>query len=141
LRLSYDTNLDSVDQAEQRVLEIAQEAGFDEDQRHEIGIAVREAMVNAVVHGNKYSAGKKATLTIENADQALTLLVEDEGEGLDVNALPDPLAEENLLRPSGRGLLIIQAFVDEFAVEKRQPSGTTLRMVKRLAPASFDSCK
>lgn len=135
LRLSFDSTLDSVDQAEERVLKIARELGFDDDQQHELGIAVREAMVNAVVHGNKYSTEKKATLTIEDADRALTLVVEDEGDGLDLAALPDPLAEENLLRPSGRGLLIIQAFVDEFAVERRHPRGTALRMVKRVSPA------
>ena len=53
-----------------------------------------------------------------------------------MNSLPDPLAEENLLRQSGRGLLLIQAFVDEFSVRRRQPSGTEVRMVKYLAKAS-----
>jgi serine/threonine-protein kinase RsbW len=131
-----DSTLDSVDAAETAVLGIAKEIGFDEDEMHALGMAVRESMVNAVAHGNRYSARKKVHLTVSQASDHLTVTIGDEGEGFDLSSLPDPLAEENLLRQSGRGLLLIQAFMDEFQVRRREPSGTEVRMVKYLAKAS-----
>lgn len=109
---------------------IAREAGFDEDACSDIGISVRESMVNAVVHGNHYSTEKKVNLSVDVSSSTLTMIIEDSGSGLDLSTLPDPLAEENLLRPSGRGLLIIGAFMDEFAVERRAEGGTRMRLVK-----------
>ena len=130
-----DSTLESVDLAENKVLEAAEQAGFEEDDLHKIGMAVRECMVNAVVHGNRYNARKKVHLVVQTAGNRMTVVIRDEGEGFDVNALPDPLAEENLLRQSGRGLLLIQAFMDEFEIRKADPGGTEVRMVKYVAAA------
>jgi serine/threonine-protein kinase RsbW len=131
-----DSTLDSVEIAEDAVLKNAEEIGFREEELHQIGMAVRETMVNAVVHGNRYNARKKVHLSVLKGPDRLTVVIADEGEGFDMNSLPNPLAEENLLRQSGRGLLLIQAFVDEFQVRRGQPGGTEVRMVKYLAKAS-----
>jgi len=131
-----ESTLDSVDEAEAKVLQAAEKAGFDEEDLHKIGMAVRECMVNAVVHGNRYNARKKVHLGIQTATDRMTVIIRDEGEGFDMNALPDPLAEENLLRQSGRGLLLIQAFMDEFELRQAESKGTEVRMVKYLAKAS-----
>ena len=131
-----DSTLDSVDEAEAKVLQAAEKAGFEEEDLHKIGMAVRECMVNAVVHGNRYSARKKVYVGIQAGAGRMTIIIRDQGEGFDVNSLPDPLAEENLLRQSGRGLLLIQAFMDEFQIQKAAPNGTEVRMVKYLAQAS-----
>jgi len=131
-----DSTLESVDVAEEAVLREAQELGFDEDELHRIGMSVRECMVNAVVHGNRYNARKKVRLTITRAPDKLVIVIGDEGEGFDLNSLPDPLANENLLRHSGRGLLLIQAFMDEFEMRAREPNGTEVKMVKYVAKAS-----
>lgn len=133
---SLESTLDSVDVAEADALRVAEEIGFDEDDLHKIGMAVRECMVNAVVHGNRYSAKKRVHFHVSKNDGRLAITIRDEGEGFDLTALPDPLAEENLLRQSGRGLLLIQAFMDELIVTRGQPSGTEVKMVKYLAPAS-----
>jgi len=125
-----DSTLDSVDVAEESVLHEARELGFDEDAQHHIGMSVRECMVNAVVHGNRYNARKKVHLTVSRSPDRLTIVIADEGEGFDLNNLPDPLANENLLRHSGRGLLLIQAFMDEFEIRAREPKGTEVKMVK-----------
>jgi len=135
-QMLLDSTLDSVEVAEAAVLQDAQAIGFQEDDLHQLGMAVRESMVNAVVHGNRYNARKKVRLSVTKDPDRLTIIIADEGDGFDMNALPDPLAEENLLRQSGRGLLLIQAFVDEFEVSRAQPSGTEVRMVKYLAKAS-----
>lgn len=133
LQTTLDSVLDSVDKAEEFVIEEAGKAGFDEDQQHQIGMAVRECAVNAVVHGNRYSKTKKVHLDIERSKGALTVTIGDEGDGFDLNSLPDPLAPENLLRQSGRGLLLIRTFMDDFDLHPRPGGGTEVRLVKHLA--------
>jgi serine/threonine-protein kinase RsbW len=128
-----ESSLESVDAAETSVLKVAEEAGFDEEALHKIGMAVREAMVNAVVHGNRYSARKRVSLRVARAPDRLSIHISDEGEGFEFENLPDPLSEENLLRQSGRWLLLMQAFVDRLDVRKRPSGGTEVRMVKYLA--------
>jgi serine/threonine-protein kinase RsbW len=130
VREQLESTLESVDHAENVVMRAAREMGFDEDQQHEIGISLRECMVNAVVHGNRYNARKKVHFFVSHTPERLEIVIGDEGEGFDQAKLPDPLAEENLLRQSGRGVLMMQAFMDEFQVGRREPSGTEVRMVK-----------
>jgi len=125
-----DSVLDSADEAEHLVLAVAQELGFQEEDLHKIGMAVRECIVNAVVHGNRYNRRKKVHLSVLNGKDHLTVFVGDEGEGFDLSALPDPLAEHNLLQQSGRGIFLIRAFVDEFQVRRLSPSGTEVKLVK-----------
>lgn len=125
-----ESTLESVDEAETLVLDIAQNAGLPEEDLHKLGMAVREAMVNAVVHGNRYNLKKKVHLSIETQPDRLQVVITDEGEGFEFSNLPDPLAEENLLRQSGRGLLLIRAFVDEVQLENVPPLGTEVRLVK-----------
>jgi serine/threonine-protein kinase RsbW len=131
-----NSTLDSVDSAEEAVLGAARQLGFDEDDMHRIGMSVRESMVNAVVHGNRYNARKKVRLTISRTPDRLRVVIADEGEGFDMSSLPDPLANENLLRHSGRGLLLIQAFMDEFQIRTLEPKGTEVTMVKYRASAT-----
>lgn len=128
-----DSTLESVDTAEQLVLQAAVEMGFDEDRRYQIGLAVRESVVNAVVHGNSYSDQKKVRLSVSKAPDRLTVLVADEGQGFDASEVPDPLDPQQLLNRSGRGILLIRSFVDEFEIRSREPSGTEFKLVKYLA--------
>lgn len=131
-----DSTLDSVDTAEAETLKVAEEIGFDEEDLHKIGMAVRECMVNAVVHGNRYNARKKVHFQVLKGKNRMTVVIRDEGEGFDLQSLPDPLAEENLLRQSGRGLLLIQAFMDDLQIHRVEPRGTEVKMMKYLATAS-----
>lgn len=128
----FDSTLRSVDDGEAFVLKAAEELGFNEDEQHEIGMSVRECMVNAVVHGNRYNAHKKVHLAVFAAPDHIAVTVGDEGTGFDLSSLPDPLAEENLLRQSGRGILLIRAFMDEFDLHPRAGGGTEVRLVKNL---------
>lgn len=130
-----ESALESVDDAEGAVLGVAGEIGFEEDDLHRIGMAVREAMVNAVVHGNRYNARKKVKLRVLRGNDHLVVVINDEGAGFDWSEVPDPLSDENLLRHSGRGLLLIKEFMDQAEVHKVQPLGTEVRMVKYLAKA------
>jgi serine/threonine-protein kinase RsbW len=129
---TLDSTLDSVDAAETIVIREAESAGFDEDEQHQIGMSVRECMVNAVVHGNRYSNKKKVHLEVERSGDSLIVTIGDEGAGFELSSLPDPLAPENLLRQSGRGLLLIRAFMDDFDLHPRPGGGTEVRLVKKL---------
>src|SRR5579864_7578124 len=91
-----DSNLESVDAAEEIALREAGVLQFDDDDMHKIGIAVRECMVNAVVHGNRYNNRKKVHLKIERTPERLSIWIGDEGDGFDPAAVPDPLSGENL---------------------------------------------
>ncbi len=127
------SDLGSVDQAEEAVLRLAETVGFDEDARLDLGLAVREAMVNAVVHGNQYNSSKQVRLRIATSSDSVRVTILDEGDGFEVKAVPDPLDTENLLKTSGRGLLMMQTYVDELAVRRAQQGGTEVTMVKYLA--------
>jgi serine/threonine-protein kinase RsbW len=133
LQTTLESGLPSVDQAEELAMAEAAKAGFEDDDQHQIGMAVRECAVNAVVHGNRYNKNKKVHLEISRSPDGLTVLIGDEGDGFDMNSLPDPLAPENLLRQSGRGLLLVRAFMDEFDLHPRPGGGTEVRLVKNLS--------
>ncbi|RPI10654.1 MAG: ATP-binding protein [Acidobacteriales bacterium] len=131
-----DSALQSVEEAESLVLKVARAAGFPEEELYKLNMAVRETVVNAVVHGNRYSAHKKVHFQVSGSKDRITVTVGDEGNGFDLASLPDPLAEENLLHQSGRGLLLVRAFVDEFQVRRLTPRGTQVELVKRLTHES-----
>lgn len=129
---SLDSTLESVDAAEQLALDVARESGFNEEDLHKIGMSVRECMVNAVVHGNRYSAHKKVQFWVSRTPQKYTVRIADQGDGFDLSDLPDPLAEENLLRNSGRGIFLVRAFMDEVQVRRLEPAGTEVVLIKNV---------
>lgn len=130
LEVNLESTLDSVDVAEEMVKNFAVEAGYPEDEVHQIGMAIRESVINAVVHGNCYSSQKKVSLAMEAKDEQLTIRVQDQGAGFDVDEVPDPLADENLLRKSGRGLFLIRAFMDGVEMRRLSPEGMEVVMTK-----------
>jgi len=125
-----DSRLESADAAEQLILQAASQMGFQEEELHKLGMAVRESVVNAVIHGNRYNARKKVRLTVAGNQDRLSITVTDEGQGFDWKAIPDPVAAGNLLEQSGRGLFLIRTFVDEVDIRRLQPAGTEVRLVK-----------
>jgi serine/threonine-protein kinase RsbW len=133
LSFSLASTMESVDAVEAAAEKLALEAGLDEDERFRISMAVREAAVNAVLHGNEYDPAKRVDVSMENTGTALVIAIADQGKGLDPAKLPDPLAPENLLRGSGRGIFLIRSFMDEVHFRQLHP-GTELTLVKHLTP-------
>ena len=131
---TLDSSLDSVNRVEQTAEQMAKSAGMDEDEIFRVSMAVREAAVNAVLHGNSYDPEKHITASFENTGASLVIKISDQGKGLDPSTLPDPLAPENLLRGTGRGIFIIRSFMDEVNFRQLHP-GTELTLVKHLPPA------
>jgi serine/threonine-protein kinase RsbW len=132
-RVSYtlDSTLETVDSAEQTASRVAAEAGFDEDEIMRIAMAVREAAVNAVLHGNAYDPGKKVSLDFEKTASDLVITIRDQGKGLDLKNIPDPLAPENLLKTSGRGIFLIRSFMDEVQIHPSH-TGTEIKLIKHV---------
>ena len=135
-RVSFtlDSSLDSVNKVEQTGEQYAARAGFDEDTVQHIAMAVREAAVNAVLHGNAYDKTKHITASFETTTDSLIIRITDQGPGLDPDSIPDPLAPENILRGSGRGIFLIRAFMDEVNFRQLHP-GTELTLIKHRTPA------
>jgi serine/threonine-protein kinase RsbW len=127
--------MESVGEIEAAAEKLACEAGLDEDECFRVTMAVREAAVNAVLHGNEYDPAKQVTASFENTGSSIVITIADQGKGVDPESLPDPLAPENLLRGTGRGIFLIRSFMDEVHFRPLQP-GTELTMIKHLAPAS-----
>jgi serine/threonine-protein kinase RsbW len=132
LEVSLDTQLESVDLAESIVMRVAEAAGFPEEDVHKLGMAVREGVVNAYNYGNCQDKQKKITLSVEFEPEKMIVHIVDEGCGFDLSEVADPLAEENLLRTSGRGLFLMRAFTDDLAVRRAQSGGCDLVMSKKL---------
>ena len=127
---TLDSALESVDCAEELALGVAQAAGFDDEDLMKIGMAVRESVVNAVVHGNRYNAHKKVHFGVYRNGDRYQITVADEGDGFEVSDLPDPLAPENLLRTSGRGIFLMRSFMDDVQIRRRDPAGMEVTLVK-----------
>jgi serine/threonine-protein kinase RsbW len=134
MSFSLSSTMDSVGEVEAAADKLAEEAGLDEDERFRLTMAVREAAVNAVLHGNEYDPAKQIAVSFENTGAALVITIADQGRGLDPDTIPDPLAPENLLRGTGRGIFLIRSFMDEVHFRHLHP-GTELTLVKHLAPA------
>jgi serine/threonine-protein kinase RsbW len=130
LHLELGSTLDSADAAELIVQRLAEEYGFSAEQIEHLGMAARESMVNAIVHGNAYSKDKRVRFSVVVSPDKITVTVRDEGVGFVPEEVPDPLSRDNILRGSGRGLLLIRAFVDEVEIHPAEPSGTEVVMVK-----------
>jgi serine/threonine-protein kinase RsbW len=107
-------------------------AGFDEETCHYMGVAVRESVVNAIKHGNRLDHGKQVCVEFDLAPRELHVEVRDQGGGFDPSAVPDPLAPENLLKASGRGIFFMRQFMDEVTYRFPPRGGTVVRMVKKL---------
>src|SRR5271169_4063243 len=126
--------MDSVNEVEAIAEKMAEEAGLDEDERFHVTMAVREAAVNAVLHGNEYDPSRQIAVGLENTGKDLVFTIADEGRGFITETVPDPLAPENLLRGTGRGIFLIRSLMDEVHFRHLEP-GTELTLVKHLVPA------
>src|SRR5580692_4951391 len=139
-RVSYtlDSTLETVNNAEETATRMATEAGFDDEEVMKISMAVREGAVNAVLHGNAYDPTKKVTLAFERTANDLVIVIRDQGKGLDPDKIPDPLAPDNLMKTSGRGIFLIRSFMDEVQIHPSQ-TGTEIKLVKHVPGSSGDA--
>ncbi|HYO11948.1 MAG TPA: anti-sigma factor antagonist [Thermoanaerobaculia bacterium] len=112
--------------------------GMDEDARHWVDIAVREAVANAIKHGNEQNPAKTVQVDLAVEGEELVIRVADEGAGFDPDGVHDPLAPENLLRPNGRGIFYMRSFMDNIHYGSAPGGGTLVTLRKRLAGPKAD---
>lgn len=132
LAVTLETQVESVNLAEEMCLRVAEAAGFGEDDCYRIGMSVREGVINAFHYGNQERPEKKIYLAVDLTQEKMVIHVRDEGKGFDLCDVPDPLAQENLLSTSGRGIFLMRAFMDEFAVAPCGTGGAEIIMSKKL---------
>ena len=136
VRLDIGSAFDMLDFVEVVSGHMSRMVGFDDDTLHWISIAVRESVANAMKHGNKSDEAKRVRVefTTSPADRPseLAIVVQDQGEGFDPGTVADPLAPENLLKSSGRGIFLIRSFMDEVEHRRIPEGGMEVRMVKRI---------
>jgi serine/threonine-protein kinase RsbW len=135
--LQIHSNFDMVDFVQVVSDRVGQLAGMDDDTVHWIGVAVRESVINAIKHGNREDSGKLVTVeftfTPVSAPSELIVRVMDQGEGFDPQEVADPLAPENILKSSGRGIFFMRSFMDDVVLRRGDEGGMEVRMVKKLA--------
>jgi serine/threonine-protein kinase RsbW len=136
VRLQIHSKFDMVDFVQVVSDRVAQLAGLDEDAVHWIGVAVRESVINAIKHGNREDYDKLVTVEFTFTPVAepgeLVVRVLDQGEGFDPQEVADPLAPENILKSSGRGIFFMRSFMDDVVLRRGDEGGMEVRMVKKL---------
>lgn len=138
IRLAFTSAFEMLDVLQSVSDHFCKEVGFDDDAAHWVSVAVRESVANAIKHGNKNDTQK--TVHVEFAatfgdTPELTIRVRDEGDGFDPEEVADPLAPENLLKGSGRGIFLIRSFMDDVVLQRAPEGGMEMRMTKRVQPA------
>ena len=137
VRIEFGSAFDMVDFVQVVSDHIGRMAGLDEDSLHWVSVAVRESVVNAIKHGNKNDESKRVVVEFTpvplHEPEALHIRVQDEGEGFDPEEIADPLAPENILKSSGRGIFLIRSFMDDVQLQRGKTRGMEVRMVKKVA--------
>ena len=140
VRLEFTSVFEMVDFVQVVSDHMARTVGLDEDSLHWVGVSIRESVINAIKHGNRNDATKRVFVEFEITTSAavpeLSIRVRDQGEGFEPEEIADPLAPENLLKSSGRGIFLIRNFMDDVQLKRAPEGGMEIRMVKRAAAAS-----
>jgi len=129
--LSLPSRIETVATAAAAVAEFVGRSGMSDDAVFGIDMAIREAVTNAVLHGNREDENKTVDIVLKSSPDAVEISVHDQGPGFNPEDVPDPTAQENILKTSGRGIFFMRTFMDEVDWLIRPEGGTTVRMLKR----------
>ncbi|MEO8679565.1 MAG: ATP-binding protein [Vicinamibacterales bacterium] len=139
IRVEFGSAFDMLDFVQVVSDHVGRMAGLDEDQNHWVSVAIRESVVNAIKHGNRNDSSKKVIVEFSpvppTEPRELVIRIEDQGDGFEPEEVADPLAPENILKSSGRGIFLIRNFMDEVTHRKIPGGGMEIRMVKKVAPS------
>src|SRR5438046_10703860 len=130
--LTIPSRIEQMEAVHALIEEAVKEYKLNSEMAHWIELSISESMINAIQHGNRADPAKQATLRISSSGDAIEIIVEDEGKGFTLDKIADPTDKANLLKPSGRGILLIRSFMDEVDLTPREGGGTRLRMVKKI---------
>jgi serine/threonine-protein kinase RsbW len=130
--LTIPSRLEEMEAVHELIAAAVREYELTDELAHWIELTISESMINAIQHGNKADPSKQATLKISSTGDSIEIIVEDQGSGFKMDKIADPTDIANLLKPSGRGILIIRSFMDEVDLTQREGGGCRLRMVKKI---------
>lgn len=136
VRLQFCSAFDMLDFVQVVSDHLCRRVGFDEDSMHWVGVAVRESVINAIKHGNQNDQQKLVHVEFTSStgpEGELAVSIRDEGQGFDPASIADPLAPENMLKSSGRGIFLMRNFMDDVELRRAPQGGMEVRMVKKLA--------
>ena len=136
LHLTIASRFENIELVQTVVDDALRERGVADDTRHWVGLALREAVANAIKHGNRQDPDKQVEIQANFAPEEVEIRIDDQGAGFDPLEVVDPLAPENKFRASGRGIFYMRKFMDEVEFESGPSGGTRLRLRKRLVPAT-----
>jgi len=131
IELKLPSRLESIDEAVNEALNFASEIGFSEEAFYPIDMAVREAVTNAVKHGNLLDETINVEIAFSNPNGDFFITIRDFGTGFEVEEIPDPTNPENLLKATGRGILFIRTFMDEVEWSQHPQGGMIIKMLKK----------
>jgi len=138
VHLEIHSTIEALDLVQAITEHMARRLGFEEESLHWTAMAVRESVVNAIKHGNESDPAKIVFIdysaTPDSSPEDFIISVRDQGAGFDPDTLKDPLAADNMLSASGRGVFLIRQFMDEVLMRRVPQGGMEVRMTKRIRP-------
>lgn len=134
LHMTIASRFENIELVQAVVDDALKERGVPDDTRHWVGLALREAVANAIKHGNRQDPEKQVEIEATLGPERIELRILDEGAGFDPGEVADPLAPENRFRASGRGIFYMKRFMDEVEYGSAPGGGTALTLRKRLEP-------
>jgi serine/threonine-protein kinase RsbW len=129
--LIFPSRIEAIQRAASAAAEFVMRSGLGEDAVYAVDMAVREAVTNAVLHGNRQDEAKKVEVSFKSLPDAIEITVRDQGAGFNTENIPDPTDPQNLLKTSGRGILFMRNFMDEIVWSNHAEGGTVVRMTKK----------
>jgi serine/threonine-protein kinase RsbW len=131
--ITVPSSLDQIATVDDFVEEWLRRRDVPEDMIADLAIAITELVNNAIKHGNKKASDKTVTVQLHYADARACATVIDQGEGFDPDSLPNPIAEENLLKEIGRGIFIVKSLMDQVDFVFPDKGGTEVTITKIIA--------
>jgi len=129
--LVLPSRIEAVNMAASAAAEFVKRSALGADAAFGVDMAVREAVTNAVLHGNRQDEAKAVEVGFKRLPSEIEITVRDEGEGFDPGSVPDPTDPQNIMKTSGRGILFMRTFMDEIQWSRHPEGGTVVRMRKK----------
>ena len=135
IRMSLSSRFENIEMVQHLCGKLLEGRPLPEETRHWVSMALREALANAIKHGNEQNASKRVHLEMEVVGDVLEIRIQDEGRGFDPSRVEDPLSPENRLKTSGRGIFYMKTFMDDVQFRQLEDGGMEIVLRKNLAPA------
>ena len=136
IRMSLSSRFENIEMVQHLCSQLLEGRELPEETRHWILMALREALANAIKHGNRQDNSKHVHLEMDIVADTLAISIRDEGPGFDPAAVVDPLAPENRLKTSGRGIFYMKTFMDDVRFERATGGGMEILLKKKLGAAN-----